>query len=89
MYAKCDAYKRLELWDNIYNLSKRIFILWLVGGDFNVILSDEEKIGGLSFYPQEYEDIAFCISSCKFFDIYFKGIPFTWWNVIEDQVCIV
>ncbi|KAK4721498.1 hypothetical protein R3W88_011731 [Solanum pinnatisectum] len=31
---------------------------WMVGGDFNVILGDEEKIGGLPVYPHEYEDFA-------------------------------
>ncbi|KAH0650456.1 hypothetical protein KY284_030368 [Solanum tuberosum] len=32
------------------------------GGDFNVILNDEEKIGGLPVYPQEYENFAFCVT---------------------------
>ncbi|KAH0695912.1 hypothetical protein KY289_013394 [Solanum tuberosum] len=57
-------------------------------GDFNVISIDEEKIGGLHFYPQEYEDFAFCVNSCELFDINFKGSPFTWWNGRDDVECI-
>jgi len=60
----------------------------LVGGDFNVILSDEEKIGGFLVLPQEYEDAAFCINSCELYDIRFTGSPFTWWNRRSDAECI-
>ncbi|XP_059310123.1 uncharacterized protein LOC132061298 [Lycium ferocissimum] len=35
VYAKCDATDRLELWDNIYNLSNSITLPWMVGGDLN------------------------------------------------------
>lgn len=53
---------------------------WFVGGDFNVILDAEEKIGDLPVYPNEVEDFAFCINSCELMNINFKGSPFTWWN---------
>ncbi|KAK4707302.1 hypothetical protein R3W88_033149 [Solanum pinnatisectum] len=36
---------------------------WFVGGDFNMILRDEEKLGGLHVYPHEYEDFALCLNS--------------------------
>ncbi|KAG5611762.1 hypothetical protein H5410_023043 [Solanum commersonii] len=61
---------------------------WLVGGDFNVILGEDEKIGGLPVYIQEYEDFAFCVNSCGLFDINFSGSPFTWWNGRVDEECI-
>ncbi|KAK4706496.1 hypothetical protein R3W88_033945 [Solanum pinnatisectum] len=46
VYAKCDDQERRGLWEDIHNLSININLPWLVGGDFNVILNDEEKIGG-------------------------------------------
>ena len=49
-------------------------------GDFNVILSEEEKIGVLSLYPNKYEDFAFCVNSCDLVYVSFKWNPFTWWN---------
>ncbi|KAG5626762.1 hypothetical protein H5410_011980 [Solanum commersonii] len=60
----------------------------MVGADFNVILSDEEKIGGLSVYPHEYEDFSCCINSCDLTDIKYTGSPFTWWNGRVDEGCI-
>lgn len=88
VYAKCSALERLNLWDDIYSLSHNMRLPWLVGWDFNVILNDEENIGGLPVYPQEYEDFAFCVNSCELFDINFKGSPFIWWNGRADSECI-
>lgn len=62
-YAKCDKIDRLALWEDIYFLYHNINVSWLIGGDFNVIMNEEERIGGLSVYPNEYEDFAFCINS--------------------------
>ncbi|XP_059289345.1 uncharacterized protein LOC132042852 [Lycium ferocissimum] len=61
---------------------------WLIGGDFNVILNEEEKIGGLPVFPQEYEDFAFCLHSCELHEMPFKGSPFTWWNGRAANDCI-
>ncbi|KAH0642345.1 hypothetical protein KY289_033319 [Solanum tuberosum] len=58
------------------------------GRDFNVIMEEDEKIGGLPIYPQEYEDFALCINSCELVDIHFTGSPFTWWNGRADGDCI-
>ncbi|XP_016464180.1 uncharacterized protein LOC107787164 [Nicotiana tabacum] len=57
-------------------------------GDFNVVLGEEEKIGGLPVYPLEYEDFAFCVNSCGLFDLGYKGSPFTWWNGRSNEECI-
>lgn len=88
VYAKCVAAKRVELWDDIYLLSQDMRFSWLVEGDFNVIMSDEEKIGSFPVYPNKYEDFAFYINSCKLVDINFKGSHFTWWNGRTDNACI-
>lgn len=76
VYAKCDSNQRLELWENLYSLSngmdKRI-----IGGDFNVVLIAEEKIGGLPMEGTDYEDFKTCIESCDLVQVKFKGSPFT------------
>lgn len=64
--------ERLELWDDIYNLGQNIKLSWIVGGDFNEVMNEEEKIEGLLAYPNDYEDFTFCINSCELFDINFK-----------------
>ncbi|XP_070045606.1 uncharacterized protein [Nicotiana tomentosiformis] len=80
--------ERLELWDNLYYLALDMELPWMVGGDFNVILSEEEKIRGQPVYPPEYEDFAFCVNSCGLFDTGYKGSPFTWWNGRSNSECI-
>lgn len=59
VYAKCFFLDKLQIWDNIYGPAYNINLLWLVGGDFNVIMHDEEKLEGFPAYPSEYEDFAF------------------------------
>ncbi|XP_060170771.1 uncharacterized protein LOC132601723 [Lycium barbarum] len=88
VYAKCDAMEILALWNSLYVLADGMVALWLIGGDFNVILNEEEKIGGLPVLPSEYEDFAFCINSCELIKAGFKGSPFTWWNGRSDGQCI-
>ncbi|XP_019231860.1 PREDICTED: uncharacterized protein LOC109212648 [Nicotiana attenuata] len=48
VYAKCSAIERLELWDHLYYLASYMKLPWLVGGDFNVVLHEDEKIGGFA-----------------------------------------
>ncbi|XP_060183224.1 uncharacterized protein LOC132613196 [Lycium barbarum] len=88
VYAKCSDVERMQLWDSLYLLANNMTAPWLVGGDFNVILNEEEKIGGLPVLPQEYEDFAFCLNSCELHEMPFKGSPFTWWNGRAANDCI-
>ncbi|XP_060212152.1 uncharacterized protein LOC132639745 [Lycium barbarum] len=81
VYAKCSPVERRELWDNIYSLANDMSLPWLVGGGgFNVILSEEKKIGGFPVDPSECDDFAFYVNSSELFDMGFKGSPYTWWN---------
>ncbi|XP_060211838.1 uncharacterized protein LOC132639409 [Lycium barbarum] len=68
VYAKCDEVERMPLWDSIYQLAGSYDMLWLVEGDFNVVMNEEEKIGGVPVVPQDYEDFTFCINSCDLFE---------------------
>ncbi|XP_060194932.1 uncharacterized protein LOC132624122 [Lycium barbarum] len=88
VYEKYDAMERLTLWNSLYVLADGMVAPWLIGGDFNVILNEEKKIGGLLVFPSEYEDISFCINSCELSEVGFKGSPFTWWNGRSDGQCI-
>ncbi|XP_070041212.1 uncharacterized protein [Nicotiana tomentosiformis] len=88
VYKKCSSLKRLKLWDNLYYLTNDMELPWVVRGDFNIVLSEEEKIGGLHVYPPEYEDFASCVNSCGLFDLGYKGSPFIWWNGRPNEECI-
>ncbi|XP_070049169.1 uncharacterized protein [Nicotiana tomentosiformis] len=88
VYAKCSTLERLELWDNLYYMKRDMELPWLVGGDFNVVLHEDEKIGGFPVHPPEYEGFAFCVNSCGLFYQGYKGSPFTWWNGRPNAECI-
>ncbi|WMV55804.1 hypothetical protein MTR67_049189, partial [Solanum verrucosum] len=51
-------------------------------------MSENEKIGGLPIYPNEYENFAFYVNSCDLVDVSYKMSPFTWWNGRIDDQCI-
>ncbi|XP_070031692.1 uncharacterized protein [Nicotiana tomentosiformis] len=88
VYAKCSSMERLDLWDHLYYLASDMELPWLVGGNFNMLLHEDEKIGGLPVHPLEYENFAFCVNSCGLFEQGYKGSPFTWWNGRSNAECI-
>ncbi|XP_075076577.1 uncharacterized protein LOC107792041 [Nicotiana tabacum] len=88
IYAKCDAIERIELWDSLYAMASDMDAPWLVGGDFNVIWDEEEKLGGLPVSLNEIDDFRHCINTCNLFDLGFKGSIFTWWNGRAEEDCI-
>ncbi|XP_059311479.1 uncharacterized protein LOC132063063 [Lycium ferocissimum] len=88
VYASCDASIRRNLWDSMIHLAGQWQIPWLVGGDFNVVLTDEEKLGGLPVLFQETEDFAACINDCHLYDLGYIGSTFTWWNGRSDAATI-
>ncbi|XP_060178137.1 uncharacterized protein LOC132608081 [Lycium barbarum] len=72
VYAKCNEGERQELWNNLYQLAGSMNLPWIIGGDFNVILLEEEKLGGLPV----------TLNEC------YKESPFTWRNGRAAEDCI-
>ncbi|XP_060211660.1 uncharacterized protein LOC132639209 [Lycium barbarum] len=79
---------RIELWDSLTYLASDMTTPWLVGGDFNVVVDEEEKYGGLPVSVAEVEDFRCCIQSCNLTDLGYKGSIFTWWNGRGRDDCI-
>ncbi|KAK4732871.1 hypothetical protein R3W88_025859 [Solanum pinnatisectum] len=73
VYAKCDSNLRLNLWEELYSISIGMDRLWLIGGDFNVVLDGEEKIGGVLVDAADIDDFKTCIESCDLSQVPFKG----------------
>ncbi|XP_059306203.1 uncharacterized protein LOC132057591 [Lycium ferocissimum] len=61
---------------------------WIVGGDFNVILSEEAKQRGLPVLQQETVDFSQFIRNCGLAELKFSGSKFTWWNGRIEGDCI-
>ena len=53
---------------------------WVVFGDFNEILSFDEKLGWLDRDARQLEGFRECLSNCGLFDLGFVGQRFTWCN---------
>lgn len=68
VYARCITLERLELWEELLALSEDP---WIVGEDFNVLLNEEEKLGGLDFTQHEGIEFAQCINTCGLSEIKF------------------
>lgn len=78
VYVKYSQQERLILWDSLEDMAQAIQGPWLVGVDFNVIVSKEEKIGGLLVIVAEIEVFNYCINLYGLEDVGFKGSKYTW-----------
>ncbi|XP_060190716.1 uncharacterized protein LOC132619984 [Lycium barbarum] len=92
VYEKYDAMERLVLWNNLYVLADGMVSPWLIRGDFNVILNEEENIGRLPVLPNEYEDFSFCLNSCELIEADHESfqsvITQNWHAEDERDVCL-
>lgn len=66
----------MKLWEELEECSHNE-VPWLVGGDFNVILNEEEKLAGLEVTQQEVVDFAQCVSYSGLLEINFSVSNYT------------
>ncbi|KAH0666246.1 hypothetical protein KY285_027452 [Solanum tuberosum] len=88
VYARCSALERLELWEDLEHIAAQPSSPWLVGGDFNTIVDESEKLGGLPVTQHEMADFAACINVCALNELKFVGSCYTWWNGRIENDCI-
>ena len=58
---------------------------WPCFGDFNEIVSVEEKLGGVLRPQKQMDDFREVIHQCRFKDLGFVGPKFTWCNMQEGE----
>lgn len=79
IYAKCTREARQFLWDKLRDISVGVDGQpWLVGGDFNIFLSEEERHGSSVDRHGEISDFSDAIADCQLCDPGFDGSIFTW-----------
>ncbi|XP_060210567.1 uncharacterized protein LOC132637503 [Lycium barbarum] len=88
VYAKCDREEREELWESMVELANQHDLSWIIGGDFNVIVSYEEKQVGLPITSNETLYFFNYTQSCGLIDVGFSVSKFTWWNGRTEEDCI-
>lgn len=79
VYAKCNREDRLALWSDLRDASDTN-LPWIVRGDFNVIMSADEKKGGTTVDLRAMQDFRICTMNSGLSEIEFEGDKFTWCN---------
>nr|XP_027096078.1 uncharacterized protein LOC113715975 [Coffea arabica] len=87
VHAKCTAHERVQLWNSLI-VDKPKQSAWFIVGDFNVIVSAEEKKGGMPFRPEEGWDFLDFMSQAGIFYVGYSGSRFTWCNNRHGRVHI-
>lgn len=58
---------------------------WVMGGNFNEILSLNDKLGGTERLSGGIFDFQACLNGCDLQDLRWRGYRFTWCNNQEDE----
>ncbi|XP_047942726.1 uncharacterized protein LOC125189497 [Salvia hispanica] len=81
-YGKYSKEGREGMWTKLRELAAELDGLpWLVGGDFNIFVSEEERQGSVRLQRRkvrEMVDFAEAISDCQLLDLGADGPKFTW-----------
>ncbi|KAG5561218.1 hypothetical protein RHGRI_004294 [Rhododendron griersonianum] len=80
VYASIDQVERRELRRHLALIVGSSQEACVIGGDFNCILSNEEKDGGLHKEEWELRDFQRFVDDNDLIDIGYVGYPFTWNN---------
>ncbi|XP_074265880.1 uncharacterized protein LOC141588331 [Silene latifolia] len=82
VYAFNGLHERKELWSKLSQFKDYIQGAWAICGDFNTVLSPNERLGGASS-EEEITDFKNCIDDCEVMDCPATGSLFTWCNKHE------
>ena len=77
-YGNPEVSQRCRSWDLLRQLKNQSSLPWFCAGDFNEIVADNEKIGGLLRPTRQMERFRQVIYDCNFFEVPFSGPKFTW-----------
>ncbi|KAM3360473.1 putative protein isoform X2 [Capsicum galapagoense] len=80
VYTKCAPLERKDLWEDLERVHQSIQGPWCIGGDFNVILDPDEKLGGKPHRMAKSFDFSSCMNACEVSNLGFIGPKFTWCN---------
>ncbi|XP_070007321.1 uncharacterized protein LOC142165479 [Nicotiana tabacum] len=80
IYASNYVTNRLTLWENLRSMFDNYKGPWLIGGDFNDVLTQDKKWGGRNISRNRTSRFWLCINYCNLIDLEFKGCRYTWSN---------
>nr|XP_023878277.1 uncharacterized protein LOC111990725 [Quercus suber] len=80
IYASPRYVDRRLLWDNLTTVASLHNLPWIMLGDFNEMLNNSEKFGGLPINIGRALKFKACLDACGMIDLGFSGPKFTWSN---------
>ncbi|XP_030924855.1 uncharacterized protein LOC115951891 [Quercus lobata] len=80
IYASPRLRERHFLWNNLSTIANTHNLPWLMAGDFNELLSTNDKLGGRPLIPSRVSAFKECLDFCNMADLGFQGPRFTWTN---------
>ncbi|KAK8652909.1 hypothetical protein V6N13_126932 [Hibiscus sabdariffa] len=83
VYGPHDVGERSQMFDNLRKCIFDLQVPVIIGGDFNVVRTKEEKIG-VSFHKKAMREFSGFIETMSLVDIPLVGGRFTWSNFRED-----
>ena len=88
IYASPRIVKRKILWSNVSQVAQLHNMSWLLLGDFNEVLTGEDKFGGRSINLNRALDFKDCLDTCNLLDLGFSGPKYIWlnWRQLTDLI---
>ncbi|XP_023928116.1 uncharacterized protein LOC112039472 [Quercus suber] len=80
IYARPRLSERRILWDSLKAVAQLHNLPWLMLGDFNEVLSSEDKFGGNQVSLNRTLQFKECSDVCNMLDLGFTGSKYTWTN---------
>ncbi|XVF39981.1 hypothetical protein PTKIN_Ptkin01aG0076500 [Pterospermum kingtungense] len=77
-YGFSERSRRRDSWNFIKRLYSSSSLPWVLIGDFNDLLSLEDKRGGAAHPEWCYRGFREVVLECNLHDLYMEGYPFTW-----------
>ena len=81
IYASPRLVERKLLWGNLSNVASLHSLPWVMLGDFNEILSSDDKSGGNPINMSRALLFKECLDACGMIDMGFSGAKYTWSNL--------
>ena len=80
IYGRNHEEQRGPLWEDIQNLSNSLEDPWVILGDFNAVLHQGDRIGGVEVTDGETKDFTECTQQCNLHEFQYEGAFFSWTN---------
>ena len=80
VYESNQETERETLWNGLVDIAANKSLPWIVMGDFNAILGNDDRMGGMDGFGSSTEAFNHCVNHCCLSDLNYFGCKFTWTN---------